>query len=132
MALLLPDAPPATLPMDRPGIAGVVTSSKLAAETPVKVAPPRSATVSLAPFRFASVSGVGVDARVAPVTAIWNVRVAASLAAVFESSSVAVMVTGCAPLAVVGVPQISRGSVPGHAPVPSASKTRPVGRLDAL
>ena len=34
VAVVLPDAPPVTLAMDRPAIAGLVTSAKLEADTP--------------------------------------------------------------------------------------------------
>ena len=54
---------------------------------------------------------------------------------VLESASLAVMVTVWAPaVAVVGVPQTSRGSVPRQPgeSVPVASKRRPSGRLEAV
>ena len=130
MAVVAPDAPPATLPMERPAIAGLVTNSKLDADTPeAKVVPLGSVTVSVAPFRFASVSVAGLAASVTPlVTETEKVRVSSSLDAVFESASRAVTVT--VPPPPVGVPQISRGSVPGQpfVSVPLASKTRPAGR----
>ena len=130
MAVLVPDAPPVTLPMDRPAIAGLVTNSKLDAETPeAKVTPLGRVTVSAAPFRFASVNVAGLEASVAPLaTETEKVRVSSSLDAVFESASRAVTVT--VPPLPVGVPQTSRGSVPGQpfVSVPLASKTSPADR----
>ena len=64
-----------------------------------------------------------------------KVRLPWSPEAMLESASLAVMVTVWAPaVAVVGVPQTSRGSVPGQPgeSVPVASNTRPSGRLAAV
>ena len=62
VADVLPDAPPVTLETDSPAIAGLVTSAKLDADTPeAKVRPP-SETVTVAPFRVASVSEEGLVA----------------------------------------------------------------------
>ena len=62
-----------------------------------------------------------------------KVRLARSVFMVLESASVAVMVTVAAAAAVVGVPQISRASVPGQPgeSAPVASNTRPSGRFEA-
>ena len=62
-----------------------------------------------------------------------NVSVARSVFIVLPSESRAAMVTVTAEAAVVGVPQISRASVPGQPFVsaPVASKTRPAGRPEA-
>ena len=68
------------------------------------------------------------------VTAMVKVRLAWSPEAMLLSASSAVMVTVWAAPAVVGVPQISRASVPvqpGES-VPVASNTRPSGRLEAV
>ena len=55
-------APPVTLAMVSPAIEGLVTRAKLEADTPeAKVRPP-SETVTVAPFRFASVSEEGLVA----------------------------------------------------------------------
>ena len=65
----------------------------------------------------------------------WNVSVSRSPAARFASASCAVTVTVTAPLvAAVGVPQISRGSVPGQpfVSVPLASNTSPAGRPETV
>ena len=79
-------------------------------------------------------SGVGLEARVASAfTVTAKVRLARSVFMALESASVAVMVTVWAAAAVVGVPHISRASVPGQPfmSVPVASKMRPSGRLEA-
>ena len=57
-----------------------------------------------------------------------------SLDAVFESASVAVIVTVWAATAVVGVPQPSRSSVPGQPgeSIPVASKRRPARRPEVV
>ena len=132
VAVVLPAAPPETPAMDSPARGGVVVSVKLDAERPPAKVGPVSVTVRVAPFRFSSVSGEGLAARLAPEpTVTGKVRVARSVAAVFASASVAVMVTVCAPVVgVVGVPQTSRASVPGQPfmSVPVASKRRPAGR----
>ena len=131
VAVLVPDAPPATLEVVRPAIVGLVASAKLDADTPLaKVKPLGSVTVSRALSRFASVSVAGLAVTVGRGrTSTWNVSVAWSAAARFASASCAVTVTVCAPLVtVVGVPQNSLGSVPGQVPAPSASNTRPAGR----
>ena len=63
-----------------------------------------------------------------------KVRLARSVFMALESASLAVMVTVWAPaVAVVGVPHISRASVPGQPgeSVPVASKRRPSGRFEA-
>ena len=59
-----------------------------------------------------------------------NVKVAVSVFAVIESASVAVTVTVWAPV-VVGVPQIVPGSVLVQLPLPSLSRVRPAGKLEA-
>ena len=63
-----------------------------------------------------------------------NVSVARSPEPRFESESRAVMVTVAGPPMTVGVPQISRASVPVQPGVsdPVASNTRPVGRPEAV
>ena len=135
VATAVPAAPPDALAMERPGIVGVVASWKLDAETPLAYVTPISVTVSVAPCRFASASGEGLEARDAPAVAVTeNVSAARSVGAVLASRSVAVMVTVTAPeVAASGVPQTSRASAPGQpgASVPVASKTRPLGRLAA-
>ena len=63
-----------------------------------------------------------------------NVSVARSVFIVLPSESRAAMVTVTADAAVVGVPQISRASVPVQpgVSVPVASNTRPSGRFEAM
>ena len=81
-------------PMESPGMAGVAGGAKLDAETPPpKVTSLGSVTVSVAPSRFASVSGEGLETRVVLATVTVKFRVSSSLDAVFESASAAVMVT---------------------------------------
>ena len=73
------------------------------------------------------------DGAVSASTAMVNVSMPWSLDAMLASASSAVMVTVRAAPAVVGVPQISRASVPVQpgVSVPVASNTRPSGRLAA-
>ena len=67
-------------------------------------------------------------------TVIVNVSVSRSVFMVLASESRAVMVTVVGPPRTVGVPHISRASVPVQPGVsdPVASNTRPVGRPDAV
>ena len=62
VAVVLPDAPPETLPMVSPAMAGLATSAKLDFATPAAKVVSSSATVTVAPFRLASVSAEGLVA----------------------------------------------------------------------
>ena len=62
VAVVVPDAPPETLLTDRPGMAGVVTSTKLPVETPLEKVRPASPTETVAVFKFVSVRVAGLVA----------------------------------------------------------------------
>ena len=78
VALVLPDAPPETLPTLRPATAGLVTSSKLAAPTPLANVVLSSDTVTAAPLRVAAVRTLG-EAMDAVGTATATVSVVRSM-----------------------------------------------------
>ena len=131
VAVVVPAVAPVTLEMVSPVI--VVSSSNRLSPEPAYVAFAKF-TASEALFRVDSVSVLGVDeiwTASATTTAILKVSVSWSAEPVVESASDAVMVILLEPT-VVGVPQISRASVPGQEPLPSSSNIRPTGRPEAV
>ena len=126
-AVVPPDVTPETPAIDTSGIS--VTNSKLDTGTTLPKVVPVSDKLTVAVFRFASVNDDGlVDTTDAPETIIMKLICARSVLARFESASCTLTVTVLEPVA-VGVPQTVRGLEPEQLPLPSASKTNPVGRL---
>ena len=100
---------------------------------PLAAGTTKSAMAVLVKNAFSGTVPLPKDGGASDDTVMVNVSVARSPAPRFESESRAAMVTVVGPPMTVGVPQISRASVPGQpfVSVPVASKTRPAGRPEA-